>query len=208
MLRRGEGMQEPPCLVFGPSRLDLRDERLWRGPEGIHSHPKTLAVLRALVARAGQLLTKIALFAAVWPETVMREAVLTVAIRELRRALGDQARRPQFIETVYGRGYRFLSPITGAPSSASLRSPEPVGQPQPAAREREGLFVGREADLAQLEQWWGQARRGTRQIAFITGAAGIGKTALVDAFVAHMSATQTLWVGHGQCIEPYSQGEP
>ena len=56
--------------------------------------------------------------------------------------------------------------------------------------------------------WWGQARRGTRQIAFITGAAEIGKTALVDAFVAHMSATQTLWVGQGQCIEPYGPGEP
>jgi DNA-binding winged helix-turn-helix (wHTH) protein len=61
-------------------------------------------VLHTLVAQAGQLLTKDALLAAVWPETAVSETVLTVAIRELRQVLGDQARHPQFIETVHGRG--------------------------------------------------------------------------------------------------------
>jgi hypothetical protein len=68
-------MQEPQCVVFGPFRLDLRDERLWRGEVALHLHPKTLAVLRALVARAGQLMTKDALFVAVWPETAVSESV-------------------------------------------------------------------------------------------------------------------------------------
>jgi hypothetical protein len=45
-------MQEPQCLVFGPFRLDLRDERLWWGEAAMHLHPKTLAVLRALVAES------------------------------------------------------------------------------------------------------------------------------------------------------------
>jgi DNA-binding winged helix-turn-helix (wHTH) protein len=122
MLRGGKDMQEPLCLVFGPFQLDLRDERLWRGRGVIHVHPKTLAVLRALVAQPGQLMTKEALFSAVWPETVVSDAVLTVAIRELRRALGDQARRPQFIETVYGRGYRFIAPVNTltAPSASGM----------------------------------------------------------------------------------------
>jgi predicted ATPase len=52
------------------------------------------------------------------------------------------------------------------------------------------------------------ARQGTRQVVCITGAAGIGKTALVDAFVAQVRTTETLWVGHGQCIEQYGPGEP
>jgi hypothetical protein len=43
----GKSMQEQPCLVFGPFRLDQRDERLWRGPEVTHLHPKTLAVYRS-----------------------------------------------------------------------------------------------------------------------------------------------------------------
>src|SRR5438094_7202207 len=104
-------MQEPQGLVFGPFRLDLRDERLWRGPEGTPLSPKTFAVLCCLVQQAGQLVTKDALLEAVWPETVVSDSVLQVAIRQLRQVLGDQARTPRFIETVYGRGYRFIAPI-------------------------------------------------------------------------------------------------
>src|SRR5262245_5121032 len=104
-------MQEPQCLVFGQFRLDLRDERLWRGPEAIPLPPKIFAVLRCLVTQAGQLVTKDALLEAVWAETVVSEAVVTVAMRTLRRVLGDEARTPKFIETVHGRGYRFIAPV-------------------------------------------------------------------------------------------------
>ncbi|MGH8066600.1 MAG: ATP-binding protein [Candidatus Entotheonellia bacterium] len=202
-------MQEQPCLVFGPFQLDLRDERLWRGPEVMHLNPKTLAVLRALVAQAGQLMTKEALFAAVWPETAVSESVLTVAIRELRRALGDPARCPQFIETVHGRGYRFIAPVTVVePLPERPQMARTVRRSQSVALSRSALFVGREGELAQLHQWFAMARQGMRQVGFLTGAAGIGKTALVDAFVAQVSATEALWVGHGQCLEQYGPGEP
>src|SRR5215472_10997779 len=50
-------------------------------------------------------------------------------------------------------------------------------------------------------------RQGQRQIGFIVGEPGIGKTALVDTFVAQMSATEDIWVGHGQCIDHYGAGE-
>ena len=48
---------------------------------------------------------------------------------------------------------------------------------------------------------------GERQIGFIAGEPGIGKTALVDMFVAHLTATEHVWVGHGQCIDHYGAGE-
>ena len=70
------------------------------------------------------------------------------------------------------------------------------------------LFVGCEDELAQMHQWFTMALQGQRQVGFITGASGIGKTALVDTFVAQVSATEALWVGHGQCIERYGPGEP
>ena len=57
-------------------------------------------------------MTKDALLEAVWPETVVSEVIVTVAIRTLRRVLGDQARSPGFIETVHGRGYRFVAPVS------------------------------------------------------------------------------------------------
>ena len=119
-------MQEQQDLVVGPFRLDLRDARLWRGPEALPLSPKTFAVLCCLVTRAGQLVTKDALLEAVWPETAVSESVIPAAIRTLRWLLGDQARTPQFIETVYGRGYRFIAPVWAPASAAGVRWYAPV----------------------------------------------------------------------------------
>jgi DNA-binding winged helix-turn-helix (wHTH) protein/tetratricopeptide (TPR) repeat protein len=188
-------MQEPRCLVFGPFRLDLCDERLWRGDEATPLSPKTFAVLRCLVTQAGQLVTKDALLEAVWPDTAVSESILTVAIRTLRRVLGDKARTPCFIETVHGRGYRFIAPV----SAAMPYVQHPVSHPP--------LFVGRDAELAQLVQWWTTARQGQRHVGCIVGEPGIGKTALVETFVAQIRATEDAWIGHGQCLDHYGAGE-
>jgi predicted ATPase/DNA-binding winged helix-turn-helix (wHTH) protein len=200
-------MQEPQCLVFGPFRLDRRDERLWRGPEVLPLPPKTFAVLCCLVTQAGQLVTKEALLAAVWPETVVSEAVVTVAMRTLRRVLGDEARTPRFIETVHGRGYRFIAPVSilVAPDASVL---EETSRRIPSSTfRRPSHFVGRDAALAQLAQWWTTARQGTRQVGVIAGEAGIGKTALVNMFVTQVASTEDVWVGHGQCLDHYGAGE-
>ena len=201
-------MQEQAGFVFGPFRLDVRDERLWRGQDVLPLRHKTLGVLHALVARAGQLLTKEALFASVWPETAVSETVLTVAIRELRRVLGDQARRPQFIETVHGRGYRFIAPVTVEEASSKRSQSAGTLHRQSTAHGRPACFVGREDELAQLHQRWAQACQGRRQVGIIAGEPGIGKTALVDTFVGQVRAKEALWVGHGQCVEAYGAGEP
>ncbi len=202
-------MQEPVGFVFGPFRLDIRDERLWRGQDVLPLRHKTLGVLHALVARAGQLLTKEALLAGVWPETAVSATVLTVAIRELRQMLGDQAQRPQFIETVHGRGYRFIAPVTvEEPFPERSQSAETLHCLQSTAHGRPAFFVGREDELAQMHQRWAQARQGRRQVGVIAGEPGIGKTALVDTFVAQVTAAEACWVGHGQCVEAYGAGEP
>ena len=52
------------------------------------------------------------------------------------------------------------------------------------------------------------ARQGVRQVGMIVGGPGMGKTALVDTFVAQLAATEDIWVGHGQCIDHYGAGEP
>ena len=124
-------MQDSHGFVFDKFHLDLHDERLWRGQQVIHLHPKTFAVLCCLVTQAGQLVTKDALLAAVWPETVVSESVITVAIRQLRRVLGDGARAPRFIETVHGRGYRFIAPVSApaSPGRAGGRGPHASRRP-------------------------------------------------------------------------------
>jgi predicted ATPase/DNA-binding winged helix-turn-helix (wHTH) protein len=200
-------MPEPQRFVFGSFQLDLRDERLWCGPAVVRLPPKPFAVLACLVTQAGQLVTKDALLAAVWPDTVVSEDVLTAAMRQLRRVLGDQTRPPQVIETVHGRGYRFIAPVS------ATRPPEPPARLErprralAATASRPRLFVGREAELAHLAQWWTLVQQGQRQMGMIVGEPGIGKTALVDAFVAQVSTSEDVWVGHGQCIDHYGAGE-
>jgi predicted ATPase/DNA-binding winged helix-turn-helix (wHTH) protein len=200
-------MPPPQYLAFGPFRLDLRDERLWCGDEATPLSPKTFAALRCLVTQAGQLVTKDALLEAVWPETAVSESILTVAIRTLRRVLGDQARTPRFIETVYGRGYRFIAPVSTPVAPSGTEAEEVPRRLGSSTFSRPPHFVGRDAALAQLAQWWIMARQGTRQVVAVAGEPGIGKTTLINTFVAQVAATEDVWVGHGQCLDHYGAGE-
>lgn len=74
-------------------------------------------------------------------------------------------------------------------------------------------LVGREAELARLRRCLGKALAGQRQMVFITGEPGIGKTAVVDRFLSRVSDEckrgheRELWIGRGQCVEQYGSGE-
>jgi DNA-binding winged helix-turn-helix (wHTH) protein len=92
-------------LYFPPFRLDVVKECLYREADVIPLRPKTFALLYYLVTHAGVLVTKEVLLNSVWPDAIVSEGGLTELIRELRKALGDDARMPQFIETVHRRGY-------------------------------------------------------------------------------------------------------
>lgn len=110
---------------FDSFSIDAGDERLF-GPHGpVRLGNKAFQVLLRLVERRGRLVTKDELMSSVWDGTIVSEFSLTSAIKELRRALGDDARAPRFIESVYGRGYRFLAPIAFVDESA-LRAVKPA----------------------------------------------------------------------------------
>jgi DNA-binding winged helix-turn-helix (wHTH) protein/predicted ATPase len=197
-------MAQASPIEFPPFHLDVANEQLWRGPEQIHLRPKTFAALRFLVEHSEQLVTKKALFQVLWPGTYVSDSVLMVCIRELRKALGDEARAPRFIETVHGRGYRFIAEVVSSQHSVvSSPSSHPNAKPQPPAPS----FVGREAELRQLHQWLGKALDGERQTVFVTGEPGIGKTTIVEAFLSQLAIEDKIWIGRGQCIEHYGAGE-
>jgi len=71
----------------------------------------------------------------------------------------------------------------------------------------ETLFVGRAQELARLHAAFARAQRGERQLTFVSGEAGIGKTTLVDCFLAQARASGHVWIGRGQCIEQQGPGE-
>ncbi|MGI9303988.1 MAG: ATP-binding protein, partial [Gammaproteobacteria bacterium] len=207
-------MADPRTVTFGSFRVDLRDERLWHGADAVRLTNKAFGVLQYLVEHPAQLVTKEALLESVWSRPYVSDAALAVCIRELRRALADDAKTPRFIETVRGRGYRFIAPIAPADSSSAFSHAHlpqrSVSTPRSAAQFLPADLVapaGRESELAQLHGWLATALQGDRRVGFISGEAGIGKTTLVDAFVAQAQELADLWIGHGQCIDHYGAGE-
>ena len=207
---------------FGAFRLDAVNERLWYGLEEISLRPKSLAVLGYLVTRAGQLVTREELLQVIWPGITVSDAVLTVCVGEIRQALRDSHHAPQYIETLHRRGYRFRGMVTTAPEPAISPPFAPSSEDSPSQQSVYGSLprsthhaalshvslVGREAPLAQLDAWLSQARSGRRQVVFVTGEAGIGKTTLVNAFLAHARSRVPMWVARGQCMAHYGEGEP
>jgi predicted ATPase/DNA-binding winged helix-turn-helix (wHTH) protein len=200
---------------FGHFQLDCESACLWEGKQRLTLRPKTFDLLVYLVEHAGELVSKEALLEAVWPDTVVAEGVLTTSMGELRKVLGDTAKRPQYIATVHRRGYRFIAPVTpvdtpetsasrGAPLAAAAGPPvhAPHGSGWPGA-----VLVNREGELARLQQWFQDAYHGQRRVVFVTGEAGIGKTTLVDAFLAQLATQQPLGMGRGQCLDHYGAGE-
>ena len=97
-------------LTFGRYRLEPRGG-LMSGDRNVRLTPKALALLSFMAARPGEVITKEELFGAVWPEVTVGDAALVTCIQELRRALGDDARRPRYIETLHRRGYSFVGKL-------------------------------------------------------------------------------------------------
>jgi DNA-binding winged helix-turn-helix (wHTH) protein/tetratricopeptide (TPR) repeat protein len=193
----------PRQWSFGPFLLDAANARLWRGDRVVPLSPKAFEVLRVLVMHNGALVTKQALLDAVWTDTTVLDAVLKVCVGELRKVLGDHPRSPRFIETAHRRGYRFVAPVT------SLRLVPPT---EPARKVRTPLpvtlrLVEREAVLRTLEGRLEEARRATRQVVFVTGEPGVGKTAIVHAFMAQLAGDRATLVASGQCVERHGPGE-
>ncbi len=219
-------------LLFPPFRLDPTNERLWHDAKEIILRRKTFAVLRYMVERPDQLVSKAELLQAVWPDTYVSDVVLTGCIRDLRKALGDRPHAPRFIETVHRRGYRFIAPLSASSpvqrSTFNVQGSKTFSIPNP--QPPTPTLVGREAELAQLHKWLEKALNGERQIIFVIGEAGIGKTTLIEAFLSgigqqgtgdrqHESTDLTqpipvarsplpnLWIARGQCVEHYGAGE-
>jgi DNA-binding winged helix-turn-helix (wHTH) protein/predicted ATPase len=218
-------------IVFPPFRLDVRNEQLWRDNELLTVRPKPFAVLAYLATHPGRLVTAAELRKAVWPNTYVGEGLLRGYIREVRLVLGDDPEHPRFIETIPRRGYRFLPAVTAAPlvlsHQSSVVSEEQDRGSEPQLRTDDWplttRLVGRDTELAQLHHWLDKALRGERQVVFVLGEPGIGKTTLVDVFLsgirgqgsgngnpapaAPRSPTPVPWIARGQCIEHYGAGE-
>lgn len=115
-------------LRIGDRVLDPVSGELRGGTSCQRLEPKVVEVLLVLVEKAGEVVDKEEILARVWGETAVTDDVLWRCIRRLRKAFGDSARHPRFLETLPRRGYRWLVPAEVAAPSA----PEPRDVPPPA----------------------------------------------------------------------------
>lgn len=105
----------------------------------IHLEPKSMEVLLVLAARPGEVIGREELLAAVWPGVHVGDESLTAAIIKLRRALGDDARQPRFVETIPKRGYRLIAPVE--PVTGDRVAPRAAGRAVLAAAVLAGVVV-------------------------------------------------------------------
>jgi len=193
-------MVSKSTYLFGPFRLG---QELRRGDEMIELTPKAFDVLRILVSNAGDLVTKDDLWENVWPRVIVSDAALTVCVADVRKALGDDARNARFIATVPKRGYRFIAPVTEEQNSSDLTFADGF----PSLRVN-GHLLGRAHELDVLNQCFNRAVQGERQICFVTGEVGIGKTTLLNHFLSGLNNAPQIVIAYGQCIEQYGTSEP
>jgi DNA-binding winged helix-turn-helix (wHTH) protein/tetratricopeptide (TPR) repeat protein len=187
---------------FGEFVIDEAEARLERGADPVELAPRAFQVLCELLRRAGQLVPKDALLDAVWGHRHINEAALKNIVSQLRQALGDDARESVFIQTVSRRGYRFIASVTDIAAERSL--PLTPASPLDLRIQSGDAIVGRDAVLGRLQQAIAGARSGQRQIVFLVGEAGIGKSTLVERVVDQAD----LAVAYGHCIEHYGEAEP
>ena len=180
---------------FESFRLDTANQCLWHGEARVALTPRAFGVLRYLVENPGRLVTQGELLEALWPATYIEPGVLRKYVLEIRRVLGDRLDTPVFIETLPKRGYQFVASVID----------ESAGTLSAAGTKR---MVGREPALVELGGYLSKARRNERQVVFITGEVGIGKTALADEFQRRARVdARDVRIARGQCVEGYGGTE-
>jgi DNA-binding winged helix-turn-helix (wHTH) protein/tetratricopeptide (TPR) repeat protein len=179
---------------FADVLVDLDRFELRRAGVTQHVEPQVLEVLAYLIRHRDRLVTKQELMDQVWHDRFISDSAITSRIKAARRATGDDGERQNVIRTVHGRGYRFIADVA-----------EPVPRSEPAETATVE-FVGRDAELSRVWTSLAAAESGSRQLLLISGEPGIGKTALVEAFLAGAGGSIEL-IGVGQC-HPVGAGEP
>ncbi len=115
--------------TFGPFRLDAEAGILFRGGDPVALGRRGVALLRVLAERPGMPASKDALIEAAWPGQVVEESNLSVQIAAVRRVLGEEREGGNWIETLPGRGYRYIGPVVTSDRGEAASTPSAMERP-------------------------------------------------------------------------------
>jgi DNA-binding winged helix-turn-helix (wHTH) protein/tetratricopeptide (TPR) repeat protein len=190
---------------FGDFELDTELYELRRAGKVQPLEPQVFDVLAYLIAHRDHVVGKDELLENIWPGRIVSDSALTSRLKTARQVIGDTGRAQKLIKTVHGRGYRFVADVdsreTGkAPAKPELSLPEATPSAAPN-------IVGRDVELAVLEQHAGRAAGDKLELVFVSGEAGLGKTTLMHAFLDRIRASGDTRIAIGQCYERGTTGE-
>jgi DNA-binding winged helix-turn-helix (wHTH) protein len=184
---------------FPPFSLNPGVGLLFRDGAAVSLEPRAVKVLSYLVRSRGRVVPKEELLDKVWSDVFTTDAVLKQAVSQIRRALGDAAERPRYIQTFHARGYQFIAPVSVGAEETSDGAARPAGENESAAAETPAraaaqsgaraaagpnydLLIGREKELSLLRAEYGRVLAGAGQPVVVKGEPGIGKTQLARHF--------------------------
>lgn len=149
--------------------------------------PKPFAMLCYLAKHRDRVVPKTELLERVWPDVVVSDAALSSALKDLRRALGDDGSRASIIQTLRRRGIRLVARVV-TDASAGEASGAPLARSPLSGR---GVpFVGRARELRDLIRCAEAAARGSPRVAIVIGEPGAGKSRLVEELIRHASCAE------------------
>jgi DNA-binding winged helix-turn-helix (wHTH) protein/tetratricopeptide (TPR) repeat protein len=179
-------------IQFSEFELDLELFTFRRNGDPIEIGQRPLDLLVCLIQNRERVVPLEFLRREVWNSAALSPAAIPTCVHELRRALGDNASSPRFIESVRGRGYRFIGEVRSAP-----RSNRTENQPF-----EELPFVGRKTEMKILRELLRSSVAEARgHLILIRGEAGIGKTRLLAEFLKTVPTTVPSYLARGATIE-------
>ncbi len=185
-------MLRPPRVLamiwrFPPFELDEERFELRCNGELVKVEPKVFSMLALLAGSGGRLVDKQELYDALWPDEIVSESALAYCVKAARRVLRSGGEDAVTIKAVHGRGFRFLAP--------------PADEAVAAAEAGEAaLFLGRQEELARIDDRVEAAAQGAAQVVALAGVPGIGKSSLA-ARVTKGARKRGFAVVSGNCYE-------
>jgi TolB-like protein/DNA-binding winged helix-turn-helix (wHTH) protein/Tfp pilus assembly protein PilF len=173
---------------FQAFRLDTANQCLWRGQGRVAIPPKPYDMLRYLVENPGRLVTQDEFLEKLWPETYVNPELIRKYILDIRKILGDRPDKPEFIETVTKRGYRFIAKVVddSAAEPADLsRSDATAAHANEASQEREAVRLDYQRSPVKRSLW----KFVVLPVLAILAAAGIGREFRVARNASNLSSS-------------------
>src|SRR5688572_28744838 len=120
----------PPVIRFGPFQVDPRTWTLSREGAAVELSPRLVEILGYLAAKGGDIVTKEELLDRFWPGVNISENTLSRAVADIRKALGDDAGKPLYLQTAARRGYRFVGESAATPTANHHAAVPGAGLPE------------------------------------------------------------------------------